>query len=67
MRVIEMGKLPEKEVVCKKCDSTLAYTDADVSTHFDELFGEMHPHSDVTCPVCGSPITVMIDGTCVKE
>ena len=40
MRVIEMGKLPEKEVVCKKCDSTLAYTDADVSTHFDEIFGE---------------------------
>ena len=67
MRVIEMGKLPEKEVVCKQCDSTLAYTDADVSTHFDEIFGEMHTHSNVTCPVCGSPITVMIDGTCVKE
>lgn len=67
MRVVEMGKLPEKEVVCKKCDSTLAYTDADVKTDIDEIFGEMHTHSDVTCPVCGQRITIMIDGTYVKE
>ena len=67
MRVIEMGKLPEKEVVCKKCNSTLAYTEADIKTETDELFGELHSHSDVICPVCGYSITIMIDGTYLKE
>lgn len=67
MRVIEIGNLPEKEVVCKKCNSTLAYTNADVKTEVDELFGELHSHSDVICPICGYPVTVMIDGTYTQE
>ena len=62
MRVVEMGKLPEKEVVCKKCNSTLAYTEADIKHECEELFGEMHSHSNVTCPVCGYHITLMVDG-----
>lgn len=73
MRVVEMGKLPEQEVVCDKCASTLAYTQADVKTEIEEFFGELHSHSDVYCPVCGHRITLTVDGgriaktTLIKE
>lgn len=67
MRVVEMGKLPEQEVVCEECNSTLAYTKADVTVDTEEFFGEIHSHSDIICPVCGYRITLTVDGEKVKE
>lgn len=63
MRVVEIGKLPEKEAVCQKCNSVLAYTEADVKHNCEELFGELHSRSDISCPICGQRIILSIDGT----
>ena len=52
MRVIEMGNLPEKEVVCEYCKSLLAYTKADVVDGSEELFGVLHSYQKIKCPVC---------------
>jgi len=62
MRIVEMGSLPEKEVVCKKCESILAYTEADIKHDSEELFGDFHTNSSVKCPVCGSKILLIVDG-----
>lgn len=62
MRVIEMGNLPEKEVICEYCKSSLAYTKADVVDGSEELFGEFHSYRKIKCPVCGNSITLEIDG-----
>lgn len=62
MRVVEIGKLPEKEAVCDKCSSVLAYTEADITYDSEEVFGQFHSHSDITCPICGNIITLTIDG-----
>lgn len=72
MRVVEMGKLPEKEAVCVKCNSVLAYTEADVISETEEVFGQFHSHTDIICPVCGYVIILTLDGAplnsaqCVK-
>lgn len=63
MRVVEMGKLPEKEVVCNKCNAVLAYTEADVKHECTEVLGNFHTHSGIVCPVCGYVITLAVDGT----
>lgn len=63
MRVVEMGKLPEKEAVCNRCNTVLAYTEADVKHECEEVFGNFHSHSDIVCPVCGYVITLVVDGT----
>ena len=47
MRVVEMGKIPEKEITCNNCNSILAYIDADVHCEVDELFGEFHNIQEV--------------------
>lgn len=73
MRVVEMGNLPEKEAVCVKCNSVLAYTEADVIHECEEVLGSFHSHSDIKCPVCGHIIVLKLDGAdlnsagCVKE
>ena len=35
MRVVEMGKLPEKEAVCVKCNSVLVISHAHVAGNYD--------------------------------
>ena len=67
MRVVEMGKSPEKEIVCGECHSVLAYTKADVDYTAEELFGELHTSEKVKCPVCGSTIVLSVDGESVDK
>ena len=62
MRVVEMGKSPEKEITCKVCNSILAYTKADVTFYMEEMFGEIHTSESIKCPVCGNKIILSIDG-----
>ena len=48
MRVVEIGNLPEKEIVCEECHSTLAYTKPDIVSQVDEYMGELHDHTYVS-------------------
>ena len=61
MRVVEMGKIPEKEITCNNCNSILAYIDADVHCEVDELFGEFHSIQEIQCPVCKTNIIISIN------
>lgn len=67
MRVVEIGNLPEKEIVCEECHSTLAYTKPDIVSQVDEYMGELHDHTYVSCPVCGNKIILTIDCVSIKE
>lgn len=62
MRVVEIGKVPEKEAKCKHCDSVLAYTQSDVEIHGDEYAGDTHFSTSIVCPVCKNRIILTIDG-----
>ena len=53
MRVIKYGKpLPEKNIICKCCESELAYTDADTHVYHAEWYHDIY----IVCPVCGKEI-----------
>ena len=55
MRVIKYGKtLPEKNTICKSCESELAYTDKDIHIFYAEWHHEIY----VVCPVCGKRIVL---------
>lgn len=62
MRVVEMGKIPEKETKCKHCNSVLAYTSSDVELYGDEYGGDTHFSTSIVCPVCKNRIILTIDG-----
>lgn len=62
MRVIEIGKLAEKEISCDKCNSILAYTDADIQYEAEEFFGQWHDNTKIKCPICGNTIVLTVDG-----
>lgn len=55
MRVIKVGKkLPEKIIVCKHCESELAYDNRDIKTYYAEWYHEHY----IICPVCGNQIVL---------
>jgi ribosomal protein S27E len=52
MRVVEMGKIPEREIECEGCKTILAYTDADIHDADHQMY------QYVECPICGEKLVI---------
>ena len=57
MRIIK-NNLEEKEIICPKCKSELAYTEKDIHYQNWEYMGYYFMIDFVSCPICRNQITI---------
>ncbi len=54
-------------IICDNCKSVLRFKQFDINHHVENLFGQWHDTTYITCPCCKTRITLSTDGKVITQ